>query len=72
MILAETHANANKNSGHFRGRGRRQRRDFRRGGGRSDPITDRTHKNKTITWLQIMILTRSQLGNRMIFVINMT
>ena len=33
----EAHASSNKSFGHSRGRGRRQDKDFRRGGGRSDP-----------------------------------
>ena len=35
--VPEVHANANKNFGQFKGRGRRQRRGFRMGGSRSDP-----------------------------------
>ena len=33
-------------------------------------ITETTHENRTITWLQIMILARSQLENRMTVVID--
>ena len=37
VAVLEAHANANKNFGHFRGRGRRQGKSFQRGGGRSGP-----------------------------------
>ena len=33
-------------------------------------IIETTHEDKTITWLQIMILPRSQVESRMIFVID--
>ena len=33
-------------------------------------IIETTHENKTITWLQIMILARSQLGSRMTSIID--
>ena len=33
-------------------------------------IIETTHENKTLTWLQIMILARSQVESRMIFVID--
>ena len=33
-------------------------------------IIETTHENKTITWLQIMILARSQVESRMIFFID--
>ena len=37
MLEAHANVNTNKNFGHFRGRGRKQSKGFRRGGDRSDP-----------------------------------